>query len=425
MSNTTSQRAPRAVELPVGAPQVRITVGLGSTGQKTWVLKRAVTLVGSRRPAHIVLHDRGISVAHCLFINTGTDVLLKDLNTSTGTFCNNESADLIVLEDGDVVRVGNTSIQVAIRTMDRTDEDAVCGLPSVGPTKFCDPIRLSIDDSDRSWEFDDGAVLIGRHERAEIQLGDSSVSTRHAVIVRCGSHPILFDLGSRTGTGLNGEPFSIARLFNGDCIQVGPHSLRIEVPDLPCIGDAEGRDLDVLGTHQGEADGVFAIGRPLQGADTTDDPSTTDDRERELGEVESKLESLQASLADSWDRLNEWHTECEMPMEPIAKEPAVAEAPAVESSTLDAALRGQLHDLTRYHEQISQREKELLRELMRIRRERASVAEAEAALAKREEDLAKQREELNSRENAVTQRWTRLSGAKCAACGKPFRAGGR
>ncbi len=81
-------------ELPSEAPRVRITAGVGSAAQKTWNIRRPVTLIGSKRPAHIVLHDRDISPAHCVIINTGVDVLLKDLYTHSGTLCDDSRVDL-------------------------------------------------------------------------------------------------------------------------------------------------------------------------------------------------------------------------------------------------------------------------------------------------------------------------------------------
>ena len=73
-----------------------------------------MTVIGSRRPAHIALHDAGICDAHCVIVNTGKDVLLKDLHTPGGTCCKTSRVDLTVLKDGDVITVGETTVQVAI-----------------------------------------------------------------------------------------------------------------------------------------------------------------------------------------------------------------------------------------------------------------------------------------------------------------------
>ncbi len=89
MNQTEIQVREATLTLPSSAPLVRITAGIGSAGQKTWNLRRTVTLIGSHRPAHIVLHDRDVSGAHCVIVNTGTDILLKDLRSREGTFCNN------------------------------------------------------------------------------------------------------------------------------------------------------------------------------------------------------------------------------------------------------------------------------------------------------------------------------------------------
>ncbi|MBI4718161.1 MAG: hypothetical protein HY763_10180 [Planctomycetes bacterium] len=70
MSDTTLPIDRHELELPATAPFVRITAGVGSASQKTWNIRRPVTLIGSTRPAHIVLHDRDVSNAHCVIVNT-------------------------------------------------------------------------------------------------------------------------------------------------------------------------------------------------------------------------------------------------------------------------------------------------------------------------------------------------------------------
>src|SRR3990172_11824147 len=116
------------VELPAGAPQIRVTAGAGSAGQKTWTLRRPVTVIGSRRPAHIVLHDEDISNAHCVIVNTGSEVLLKDLHTSSGTQLNKTRVNLAVLADGDVITLGDTTIQVAIQFPESNLDDSGFGM---------------------------------------------------------------------------------------------------------------------------------------------------------------------------------------------------------------------------------------------------------------------------------------------------------
>ncbi|MDO8630680.1 MAG: FHA domain-containing protein [Phycisphaerales bacterium] len=219
------------IELPASAPQIRVTAGYGSAGQKTWNLRRPVTLVGSKRPAHIVLHGRDISVAHCAIINTGADVLLFDLHTSSGTYCNKDRVCLAALKDGDVITIGDTKIQVAIRMPTGDADDSGCGEEFVEPTRFRNPLMLSLIHTDKQWKVEEAAVLIGRHDHAAIRLDNPEISMRHAILFRFGGGPVLFDLGSRSGVWVNGQRCEISMLVDGDRLTIGPFGIGVCVPD--------------------------------------------------------------------------------------------------------------------------------------------------------------------------------------------------
>jgi adenylate cyclase len=70
---------------------------------------------------------------------------------------------------------------------------------------------------------------IGRSSDNTIQISDDNVSRNHA-IVQAGSHSsfVLFDLGSRNGTYVNGSRIVVSTpLMNGDVISIGGLRLRV------------------------------------------------------------------------------------------------------------------------------------------------------------------------------------------------------
>ena len=71
-------------------------------------------------------------------------------------------------------------------------------------------------------------VHIGRSPESELKLSDSTVSRRHAEIVRDGDVWVLRDLGSSNGTKVNGAPVVEHVLHDGDEIRVGSAKLRFE-----------------------------------------------------------------------------------------------------------------------------------------------------------------------------------------------------
>jgi len=80
-------------------------------------------------------------------------------------------------------------------------------------------------------------IILGRALGADVRINDSKISREHARITivddKNGGRPeyILTDLGSRSGTFLNGHKIKEERLSNGDKISVGKHILRFDLHD--------------------------------------------------------------------------------------------------------------------------------------------------------------------------------------------------
>jgi two-component system cell cycle response regulator len=64
-------------------------------------------------------------------------------------------------------------------------------------------------------------MLIGRMDRSDIVIDDSSVSREHASIERRDGRFILEDLKSTNGTFINGEFVDVRVLNHGDKIRIG------------------------------------------------------------------------------------------------------------------------------------------------------------------------------------------------------------
>lgn len=67
---------------------------------------------------------------------------------------------------------------------------------------------------------------IGRSARSDIQLDDSTVSRRHALLVDRGSHMAVLDDRSTNGLHVNGDRVDEAVLQHGDALDLGSVSLR-------------------------------------------------------------------------------------------------------------------------------------------------------------------------------------------------------
>lgn len=226
MNEMNSTRPAGALALPESAPLIRLTAGMGSAAQKTWNLRRPVTLIGSRRPAHIVLHDQATAKAHCVIVNTGTHVLLMDLSSGTGTGHNGRWVDgIVLLSDGDVVTIGTSALHIGVEYSAGTAPQTI--RQKRAALHFPQPVAVCVNDADTVWRLEEAITLVGRHPDATVRLDHENVSARHAIIFRYLDQPAIFDTGSRHGIWVSGEKVNVALLSQSDRIMIGPYALSV------------------------------------------------------------------------------------------------------------------------------------------------------------------------------------------------------
>jgi len=103
---------------------------------------------------------------------------------------------------------------------------------------------ILIPDPAQRWELTKTKTLIGRRPPADIIFPASRISRQHIRIERREFDYYLFDLGSKNGTFVNGQPVGAEghRLVGGDEIVLGGVvSLRFEDPDETMQGPRLGR----------------------------------------------------------------------------------------------------------------------------------------------------------------------------------------
>lgn len=72
-------------------------------------LKRITTL-GRSPTADVRIVDDGVSRLHCQITAEGDDMVLEDLQSRNGSYCNGERVVKRILEDGDKLQIGRTTI---------------------------------------------------------------------------------------------------------------------------------------------------------------------------------------------------------------------------------------------------------------------------------------------------------------------------
>ena len=315
MSTPESSSPHQFAHLADTSPRVRATTGFGTIAQKTWNLHRPVTIIGSTRQSHIYLSCTSVSNAHCAVINTGTEVLIKDLHTQTGTLRNTDVVRLAQLEDGDVLRIGPTPIQVALRApfnapQHRRGEDPRQRNPLVLETK----VRL-VGPSGQTWDVVEAVSVLGTDQNVEIRLDDAQISSIHAVICGINDDVVLVDLGTRVGTSINDHPIPARQpviLSDGDCITMGSTSLTVGFRPT---------DQNVVPTSS-------RISTPIESP--CPPPGSTP---RTSADLDARLASLRTSIASLGRRLVD-----ATPAETISRFPTSPSASKSSDPTLDPSL---------------------------------------------------------------------------------------
>jgi len=89
----------------------------GEVPETRFVVSASGLRIGRTAPADIIVAGAGVSRAHCLVELAGDQLHVSDLNSTNGTYIDNERIGrAAVLEVGSILRVGNVSFEHEIRT---------------------------------------------------------------------------------------------------------------------------------------------------------------------------------------------------------------------------------------------------------------------------------------------------------------------
>src|SRR5262245_47050198 len=78
----------------------------GSSVGEMYKLAKRATVIGRGTQADIHIVDDGISRRHAEIVHSGDRILVRDLGSTNGTFCNGERITEYALNDGDKIQVG-------------------------------------------------------------------------------------------------------------------------------------------------------------------------------------------------------------------------------------------------------------------------------------------------------------------------------
>jgi diguanylate cyclase (GGDEF)-like protein len=87
-----------------------LVVLAGVSAGEMFKLQLDTTIIGRGPKCAVRLNDEGVSREHCQLVRDGEKMILEDLGSTNGTFCNGIRIDKRELADGDKIMVGSTTI---------------------------------------------------------------------------------------------------------------------------------------------------------------------------------------------------------------------------------------------------------------------------------------------------------------------------
>jgi hypothetical protein len=99
----------------------RLLVAVGDKGSTEYVIGPGRVTLGASSDNDIQLKSSYISRHHAQIVNSSTDCILGDLNSTNGTFVNSSRINRYALRDGDSVTVGNLRFKFATHRPESPD----------------------------------------------------------------------------------------------------------------------------------------------------------------------------------------------------------------------------------------------------------------------------------------------------------------
>ncbi|HET9980560.1 MAG TPA: FHA domain-containing protein [Ktedonobacterales bacterium] len=275
-------------------------------GMRPVLLRKRLTVLGREVDNDVVLNDVRVSRHHAeIRMDHGRAVLL-DYGSTNGTLINTQRVVRPTpLQPGDIVELGMRRYQFSLLTGPASayeeDTSKMPGangsnrrqtMPPAGPPAL---VAINGQSSGSRWNLLEPVVSIGRDATCQIRLTDTSVSRRHAQVVRQSDGFYASDIDSINGTRVNEDELTAPRrLRNGDILHVGVIDLRFVMATPDPSLTAPPAELDV----EPGADGELTAGGAPSSRQTTIPLSP--DSSRQAPVPQASQESRESQESDAW-----------------------------------------------------------------------------------------------------------------------------
>lgn len=200
------------------ATEAPIPIRLAWTDPESQLRKEeVVTLpltIGRQAGLEIQINHPQLSGKHATISGDSRQVVIQDEESTNGTFVNDRQVTRAALQNGDVIRLGSQTVQIAIA-------------PLAGPATVS--VDIKQHDGATQRQTAELPLTIGRDPASSIVVDDPAVSRTQATLQNNGGTLELIHHSDSQPTRVNGQPISrvVLRPGLGDVIEVGSTELRI------------------------------------------------------------------------------------------------------------------------------------------------------------------------------------------------------
>ena len=393
---------PSPMTLPPQAPCLRLSAEHGDepVARET---DAPLLLLGARRDCHLALPHPDVSKIHAAIVNTGRSVLVRDLLSRTGTFVNDEIIQTAVLKPGDALRVGPVEIAIeAVREADVGAEDGD------DPLRLATPLTLEVGEERR--EVTESGVIIGRRNSADVFIDTPDVSLAHALIFSLDGWPAICDLGSRSGTFVNGQRVDLSWLRDGDQVEIGGEQVTVHwdetaLADTDVAGEVTEAAPVAVAPEAQPAVVPGASGGSLADLERTiaavhNQISTARAR---IDEQSQELEGREARLAAQLAELEERGAALDQAETAVAERESqlAAKAESAEQTLQAAAAQEQV--LAKERAALERSRGELDARMVELEGQRGALEAAQAGLTKERDEVEHARAALEQQQQAINE----------------------
>ena len=221
-----------AMQPNVARSMAWLVVTRGPSEGKSIQLKEGNNTIGRSLDNDLQVDDSSVSRTHAMVSARDEQFTLVDLGSTGGTRIGEHRISGKHIGHGSTIVVGQTTLALV-------SVDAFQGGPSSGETMVGSPTGSSLSliartgpEAGKSFLLTSSQNLVGRDSSAEVVLSDPSVSRRHAMIRVDADRITVSDLGSQSGTQVDGEMVKGMRISVGDRVVIGQSEFTLMKPNL-------------------------------------------------------------------------------------------------------------------------------------------------------------------------------------------------